>query len=412
MSTATAYRTLFQDYLGAGLQLVLAQVQAAEPLVPDELRRQAWHLLSYAFESDAAWPLARDLLLALAPKMEQAGFRDEWIAYLEQGLHIAMLRQEQIASAELRLYLGYLCRMLSDYVAAASHFDAAIQVFKSYMLPQKHAAALNHLAHVHLLQHQYPAAESAAHQALALLTVGDPEQATSYSVFGMIHIDHGKWQEAEVYHRRSLEIRQLCGDARKTAWSQQNLAYALRGQGKYDEAIDSFEQASAQLRDQHDPFNAAIVQMNLAATFYLAGAPDKALAHSQHARSTFHRLQSQHHLAILSTNEGLAYLALEQLEEADQAFRISSDLFRAIHDKSGYLNAQDGLCMALFAQTRYREAIEVARRALTELSENTDLPNFVYLQRSLSEHQADAVSALSAAMMNSSQPDHGIRIQS
>ncbi len=41
--------------------------------------------LSYALGVEEAWPVAAQLLLALAPRMVRIGFWSEWLPYLEQG---------------------------------------------------------------------------------------------------------------------------------------------------------------------------------------------------------------------------------------------------------------------------------------------------------------------------------------
>ena len=76
---------MFQDYIRAGVQASLARVQAVEHTLPELDRQQAWHLLSFALDLPEVWDETRALLLALAPKMEQAGFRMEWLVYLMEG---------------------------------------------------------------------------------------------------------------------------------------------------------------------------------------------------------------------------------------------------------------------------------------------------------------------------------------
>lgn len=50
----------------------------------------------------------RALLLTLAPKMEQAGFRQDWLSYLARRLDQAHSLEDRRAEAELNLQVGYL----------------------------------------------------------------------------------------------------------------------------------------------------------------------------------------------------------------------------------------------------------------------------------------------------------------
>jgi tetratricopeptide (TPR) repeat protein len=388
--TTTAYRTLFQDYLGAGLQLVLAQVQAAEPLVPDDLRRQAWHLLSYAFESDAAWPLARDLLLALAPKMEQAGFRDEWIVYLEQGVRRSQLLGDRVTAAECQLHIGHLHRLVSRFDQARQWLAASVEGFAVQGDQQGQARALNQLAYVECLQHQYSEAGRLAEQALALLAVEDPERAMSFFVQGMIAIDHERWLEAETLHRQSLVLREKQGDRRRIAWSLQNLGYALRGQEKYDEGILIYLQAASILYELVDMYNWAHVQMNLGLVYRLNGQPNEALTCHLQTNKFFHKVGDKLNLAKTSTNLGLDYLAVYEWQKAEQAFMASINIYKELGDESWRLNAVDGLAIAYLEQKLYSKAITTLETALTTLPQIADSPNYTYLLHSLTSHLRQA----------------------
>jgi tetratricopeptide (TPR) repeat protein len=392
--TTTTYRTLFQDYLDAGLQLVLAQVQATEPLVPDELRRQAWHLLSYAFESDAAWPLARDLLLALAPKMEQAGFRDEWIAYLEQGVRRSQLLGDGLTAAECQLHIGHLYRLVSRFDQARHWLAASVEGFAIQGDQQGQARALNQLAYVECLQHQYSEAGRLAEQALALLEVEDPERAMSLFVQGMIAIDHERWLEAETLHRQSLVLREKQGDRRRIAWSLQNLGYALRGQGKFTEAIACYEQAADILGQTLDTYSWAITQINLGIVHYIAGQPDDAVKRYRQSEAVFQKIHDRLLMARLYTNFGLSYLALQNWSGAENAFLESIDIYKELADESGSLNALDGLAMTYIAQQQYEKAITVLEAALASLPQVTAQSTYAYLFDSLTTHLRQAQQGL------------------
>jgi tetratricopeptide (TPR) repeat protein len=390
MATDESYLNLFHAYIQKGLQQALERVRAAEPLVPEADRQQAWHLLSYAFNVDAAWPATRDLMLALAPKMEQAGQREEWIAYLEQGLRQSQAVGDSLTTAECQVHIGHLYRLVSKFNPARQWLTASVEGFAAQGDKQGQARALNQLAYVEYLQHQYDEANGMVEQALALLEAEDPERAMSYFIQGMIAIDHERWQEAEAYHCQSLMLREKQGDKRRIAWSLQNLGYALRGQGKFSEAIIYYQQAIENLKQIGDAYNSAIAQMNLGIAYNECGQPAVALLYYRGAEAIFHKVYDRLYLAKLYNNLGVNYLALSDWSQAENAFLFSIDQYERIVDDNARLDAIDGLAMTYLAQQQYVKAKNLLESALATLSRVTDRSSHDYLLASLTKHLQEA----------------------
>ena len=76
-----------------------------------------------------------------------------------------------------------------------------------------------------------------------MLDEGDPERGMCYRVLGLVAHDQNQFNQAEVFHRQSLHLLQSELDNRKTSWALQNLANALRNQGRFEEAIEYYQQA-------------------------------------------------------------------------------------------------------------------------------------------------------------------------
>jgi tetratricopeptide (TPR) repeat protein len=277
-TAATSYITLFHEYILGALEQSLDCVRVAEPLVSEAEREQAWHLLSFALNVDPAWPLVRDLLLALAPKMEQAGFRDEWLPYLEEGLRQSERQADRRTAAELHLQIGLLYRLQSKFAEARAHLAVSIENFIILEQMQNQARALNELAYTCFLQQHHTKAEQLVESALNLLDESDPERAMSYRIRGVLALEYSRWQEAEENHRKSLELCEKQGDKRRIAWCLQNLGYALRGQEKFTEAITCYKYAAEMLDNIQDKYHWAIVQINLGLAYRLSNQPDEALA--------------------------------------------------------------------------------------------------------------------------------------
>jgi tetratricopeptide (TPR) repeat protein len=287
MSTNETYLTLFHDYIQSGLQQSLERVRAAEPLVTEPDRQQAWHLLSYAFGAETGWLSTRELLLELAPKMEQAGYREEWIPYLEQGIQQSQKVGDGIAEIEFKSQIGILYRLQNKFDFAHQWLTASAERSVELGETQRQACALNQLAYVACLRYSYIEASHLAKTALDLLVTDDPERAMSYFVLGMVAINCECWQEAEDYHRRSLKLREKQFDKRKIAWSLQNLGFALYGQQRFEEATVCYEQAIGISDEIQDPLNQAIMLMNLGNIYLQTRRFETALNHYAKAEAKF-----------------------------------------------------------------------------------------------------------------------------
>ena len=385
-----AYTTQFQANLIDNITYVLALIQHAGPVLPGELQRQALHTLRYAFQLPSAWVVTRELVTMLAPKMEQAGQREDWIPYLQQALHQSLAYHDDMTAGECHLQLAILYRLLSQFATAHTHLQAALESFTALHAVHDQGRVLNELAWLEHLQHQYAAASQHVADALALLDEDDPERGMSYRVQGMIAIDEERWQDAERLHEKALIIFEQQQDDRRIAWSLQNLANVLRGQKKYSEAIAYYQRARTLLTMINDWHNLAIVYVNLGTVYSLQRDFNLSIQHYLSALSLLNQVHNNLLRAHIYTSLGLDYLAQQQISDAETAMETSIRLYEMVGDPSGKLNATDGLAMIYLAQQNYTKAIDLLRVALADLPKIMNMPNYVYLSQSLNEHLADA----------------------
>lgn len=387
-----SYNAMLTRFLVNGLSRSLAQVQQCAQLVPDEVRVRAWNQLSYAFRSPTAWPETRQLLLTLAPKMEQAGFREEWIAYLSSGVESGQACNDLAAIAEFELQIAMLYRMVSEYERAVQRLDASIEHFRVIEDRRGQARALNELAWVEQLRRHYDEASHHIEQALMLLDGDDLERGLCYRTQGMIAIYRGEWQQAEAHHRAALALFEQRGDIRKTAWSKQNLGLSLRGQKRFDEAIQQFNDAVAIMRMLADDYHWMTAQLNLGATFYYSGKVDKAIGCYREVESMALKLHDKLRLADVYVNLGLAYLAQNENETSSKSFQKSIQLFEELGIHNMVINSMDGLAMSYIAQRDYNQAIQVLEAAIEKLPLIVNVPLFAYHEQSLNKHWQEAKS--------------------
>lgn len=386
----SSYPTTFHTYICRTIELALTNVRATAGLLPDAVRKQALHALSYALGLDAAWPVTRELLLVMAPKMEQAGHRTDWMPYLEQGITAGERLGDWPAVAEYQLQLGMLYRMISQFETAKAWLSRSVANFAQAADGPNQARALNELAWVEHLQHRYAEATAHVEQALGLLPGDHPECGMSYRVLGMIAIFQKKWEEAELLHLKALVIFEQQGHQRRIAWGLQNVATALTNQHKFIAAFEYYQKAANTLLVMNDIYNWGIVQMNLGLAYLYSKNPELALSYLVDAENVACQLNNLFQLAGIKTNQGLVYLALKDYLKAENAFLSAVNSYTKLGDERWRLNAIDGLAMAYLAQKQFTQAVEVLEVALQDLPRIKAMPNYAYLSKSLNEHLQQA----------------------
>lgn len=295
------------------LHYLLAQIEQSASLPPSEpTRRLAMHLLNTVLPLPAFWPLTRQLLINLAPRMEQAGHRRDWLPYLEQGLAQSQQMADRAASAELHINAGMLYQLLGEYPTAALHFKEAVVNFAAVADGYNQARALNRLAYVARLQHDLAEATRLAQTALALLRETDAEQGSSYTILGAVALDEGMISQAVADFRQALACWQPTGNLAMIARRLRDLGAALGQQANYPEARDCYEQALRLFAQGQEPSQQAVVRMNLGNIYLRLGQPEQALALYRLAEPVFRKTCDEPQLTLLYHNLAEAQAALPQ----------------------------------------------------------------------------------------------------
>jgi tetratricopeptide (TPR) repeat protein len=213
-SPPSDYPVIFRGYIEKSVQCLLTQVEQAEPIIPPDDVEQALHTLSFALKLPEAWPNVREFLISIAPKMEHAGYRDEWIPYLTQGVEQCEVLGDTAAAAELRLQLGILYQLRSKYALAREQFEASATGFQQLGAHRNQARALNQLAYVARLQREFDEATSLVEIAKQLLEAQDGERAFSYYVLGLVALDKYIWQEAVDFSKMAFDLWSITDNRR------------------------------------------------------------------------------------------------------------------------------------------------------------------------------------------------------
>ena len=386
----SGYPAIFRDYVVKNTAHILARVQQAGPILASAEREQALHTLSFALNLVEAWPAARELLLTMAPKMEQAGFRDEWMPYLEQGIAQSRTLADLEAEAELHFQLGRLYRLRGKFAPARTEFEAGMAGFAHLKLPRSQARAMNRLAQVARRQRQFTEAVRLAETALSLLGEQETERAYSYLVLGTVAIDKRDWPQAVEFFQRSFALWERENDQRMMGRSLMSLGSAWRPMKKYQEAIDVYRQAIVLFKTILDPIYQAIVQMNLGNVYYYNDQPEEALHLHLQAERIFRRVQDLFYLGLVNHNIGMAYRKMEQWHSAEEAYLLSIEQRKNIGNVAGLLNSMDGLGLVYLGQGQPSKAMSVFETALDRLTGIKGEPGYDRLVEMITSHLQEA----------------------
>jgi len=381
------YLNVFKQHIGRRAQVIQGDVQQAETILPDKTMKQALRLLDHSLKLAEVWPDTRALLLTIAPKMEQAGYRDEWMPYLEQGIRQSQTLADLEAKVELYFQLG---RMRGKFEEARTHFEASLSGSERLNAPFSQARAMNRLAQVARLQRQFARATRLAGAALSLLGDQEVERAYSYLVLGTVALDKRDWPEAIELFKQSLILWDQDKNPRMMGRCLISLGAALRPINKYQEAIVAYNKAITLFEEVQDPVYRAVAQMNLGNIYYIIDQPYEAIKLHLQAEHVFRRVQDRFYLANVHHNLGMAYRKLQQWDKAEASYLLSIEHRETTGNIARLVDAMDGLGLVHLEQGQPEQARATFEAALNRLAQIKDEPGYDHLNQMVTGHLLEA----------------------
>lgn len=379
------YPKLFKQYVVRSIRTSLSGLED-NSLSSQETRDRALHVLSFALQLEDAWTDTCELLLRMAPMMEKAGHRDDWLSYLEGGVRRCRLLEDEFAEAQLNLEIGMLHQLRSRYDDAYARYTISQVYFEKVSDTAKQAKAINRMAFVAYLQSRYVEATTLAEKALHMLHDDDAGRAASYNVLGRIAFDNQDWQQAVDYFQKALELREKENDPRMVAQSLRDLGPALRASGKYVEAIICHERAIALFAATNDLVQQAVTQMNLGTMYLFHDQPAQALNYYQLAEPIFRKTQDELHLGIVHTNLGIAHRQLQHRDRAEHFLLLAIRRWESLGRIDGLVNTMDELGLLFLEQGLLTEAETIFEDALNRLAQIEHKPSYEHYCKSLTTH--------------------------
>jgi len=379
-------QSIFAHYIIAGLGASLGRIQAAAYTITEADRHQAWHLLSFALKLNDAWPATRTLILALLPKMEQAGYWEEWIPYLEKGIVCSQEHGELWVEAKLQMEIGYLLQRLGKLADAEHHLSSALHQFRALNEANGIALVLARLATVALYSQQMALAHQHITDAFEVPHVDHITKAFLFFTIGHIHFERNELDAARIAYENAMALWQKQNDQRRIALCLQNLGRTRMSQHEYQTALQCYEEAAYQLQEIGDSSNVAVVHMNTGITYSLLQQPETALVYYEKAEHVFKMTSATQNLAHIYTNKGIEYCNLQDWSNAEQSFQRGITHWKTIGNRLAWANALDGLGLALLTQSQHERASQAFTHALHILDSLRNLDSAFRLYNEVVEH--------------------------
>ena len=321
------YADLFVEFVrrSANHSLVVIRNHPISP--PADVREQARHVLGFALDADSTRSVAYELLLELAPKMEDSGHRDDWLPYLDRGIGHSRDQKEHIITAKLLVYSGMIHQLQGRLSEAQNSFQESINLATAINEPTVQARSLIRLAFVQRLLYKSKQATALAQQALSLLPSDHLEQAAAYSVLGIVAYDQKDWPHSIAHFRKALAIARKQNDPRSLACRLRDLGMFLRQAGDLEDAARHYTQAIDLFDRLGGLTQGAITRINLSAVYLDQARPAAALKLCNEAEAPLYDARDQVQLAHLAYNRGLAYAALEQHAAAAHYLQLAIDRY-------------------------------------------------------------------------------------
>ena len=358
------YGPVFARYLAGALRQSLEQVTAHRYTVPDDVRVQAWHILRLTLDVDALWEQTSQLLIELAPRMEMAGFRQDWIPFLEAGIGRSEVLEDRLSQASQLYYLGQLYRMMGQYNQASVYLLKSESIYLALGEENGQALVLNERAHMAFEQGKYPTTKILAKRALELFDERHSERAMSHYHLGHLAEEYFELTEARKHYKTALNIRYSHDDKRWIAGGLRNLGIIYTAEKRHDKAINSFEKAIQIHNTLSDPAREINTLISFGIVLHDTKRYDDAIACYLDAKRICEQLSSPDSLAMIYNNLGMTYKEMRRWQDAIESANFSIKLRGHTQNPFKLANAMDTLGEIYMDKNEYQDALNVYGEAL------------------------------------------------
>jgi tetratricopeptide (TPR) repeat protein len=365
-------------------------------LDPD--RQNIFRAVVFGLRYRQTWRETAHLMLQSWLFIERRGYWREWIPLLDQAL--AKCDDEWSLKCQLLNRLGHCHRLTGQWADAIANLQEAKSIARKQGDDLLVARANHFLSSVYLHKMDYARAERCGLEALDMLTRLAPETAylaTNLNELGQIARWQGDYALAEERYSAAIALWRKLDNVGDLATSMLNLAEALHGAGRFEEALPYYQEAITLLSAAGSELRKVLVQTNLGALYYHRG--DYATAENTFRQvdlAYLRRIGNIHYQAVVANGLGNVLLAQGRLEAAESYLRQSQSFWLQLDEPIQLGNTVGTLAETLAAKGDVSEALHLYDDACQLLSAYPDrisgrklLDSFTVAREALIENKED-----------------------
>ncbi|HEY1219956.1 MAG: CHAT domain-containing tetratricopeptide repeat protein [Bryobacteraceae bacterium] len=218
--------------------------------------------------------------------------------------------------------------------------------------------------------------------AQASVAVREPElRVRLYVVEGLAALNARQWQAAQQSFSAAADLAARERFPYWQAYSLNNLSYALKKLGRYEESIEVGQSALAAAEKLGAHRVAGLAHGNLGSAYAILGDFDNAFEHQRQAIAIFEAIGAQANLMTALGELGLAYDGDDDLPNAISNYRKAYDIALAIGSQDAARRHAGNLATTLIKARQWDQAAEWNQRA-SDLARSLDArAAFPFLER-------------------------------
>ena len=333
------YAGVFRERVLANTRYWLDRVTdlAAQAADLDQDREQLIRAVGFALDLEAAWPAARELVIALAPLMERRGHWENWSQLLERAVGAAQQANDSGSSLTLRAMLARLRQRQGRLAEAIVYYQRNIRLAHRLHNDFEEGRACTNLGFIWVELGRWQRAEALCCGALAIFDRinSDHGRAHTENHLGLMYTRQGLWERGRYHLDRACAIWQAINDRHGLMRGLINLSVLLIDSGEPTAAFPYLEQALELARLTGETVEVANIYTNLGLAYRLNGDLHQAEVYGRQAEDIFLEVSNLAKLADVWQNLARVYLGQGNWAEARRRLEAALDTQRNLKNRNG-----------------------------------------------------------------------------
>lgn len=274
--------------------------------------------------------------------------------------------------------LGHLATQSGRYEDAMTHYTTAITGWQRLGLPEEEIASRSGLGVALRDLGKYEVALNVLQEAQAIQNrlPSEPEiEGDLLNNMALVYYAQGKYQKALDFFEQALVLRRGLPHKQKEIDTHSNIATVLASLGRFDDALQIYEEilSLVTISDSNSSRSEAGIRSNVATIYIQRGEYQQALSIYSAILPVFEENEELGRVAGIHNDIGEAYRSLGDLDNARSYFRQALELYSDIDQLEGSGLVRNNLGAVAFQENDLEEAKQCFEQSL-EIWEALDNP--------------------------------------